>query len=110
MHQVRLAGGAGLTFMMLQGVVVGFLDDGQVVLGTVVLNPLHELAEFCERKSGGRDLLAQARHAGLYPVGGVQGRKALKCSDWNILLKCSNWNILCMQWRTHQDICTTDHK
>ena len=65
MHQIRLARGAGLAFMMLEGVVVGFLDDGEIVLRTVFLNPLHQLAELGERESGGRDLLAQARHVGL---------------------------------------------
>ena len=65
MNQVRLARGAGLAFMNLQGVVVGFLDEGQIVLRTVFLHPLHQLAELGEREGGGRDLLAQARHVGL---------------------------------------------
>ena len=68
MHQVRLTRGAGLAFVVFQGVVVGLLDDGQVVLRTVFLDPLHQLAELGERESGGRDLLAQARHVGLYPA------------------------------------------
>ncbi len=65
MHQIRLARGAALAFVVFQGIVVGFLDNGQIVLRTGFLNPLHQLAELGERKSGGRDLLAQARHVGL---------------------------------------------
>src|SRR5205807_4463795 len=114
MHQVRLARGAGLAFVVFQGIVVGFLDNGQIVLRTGFLNPLHQLAELGERKSGGRDLLAQARHVGLYPAersGSERGRagtastigferkagtKWAMCSNRNILLLCSNWNILCI--------------
>ena len=68
MNQVRLAGGAGLAFVMLQGVVVGFLDDGEIVLRTVLLHPLHQVAELGQREGSGSDLLAQARHVGLYPA------------------------------------------
>jgi len=32
MHQVRLARGAGLALMVFQRVIVGFLDNGQIVL------------------------------------------------------------------------------
>src|SRR5580658_3410755 len=84
MHEVRLARGASLAFMMFQGIVVGFLDNGQIVLRTVLLNPLHQLAELGERESGGRDLLAQARHVGLYPAerakseGGQPGRRSIR--------------------------------
>ena len=62
MDEIRLARGAGLAVVMLQGVVVGFVDDVEIVLGTVFLNPLHQLAELGDREDGGRDLLAQVRH------------------------------------------------
>ena len=65
MDQVGLARGAGLAFMMLQGVVVGLLDDREIVLRTVLLHPLHQVAELRQRESRGRDLLAQGRHDGL---------------------------------------------
>ena len=65
MNQVRLAGGAGLAFVMLQGIVVGFLDDGEIVLRTVLLHPLHQVAKLGEREGSGSDLLAQARHVRL---------------------------------------------
>jgi hypothetical protein len=75
MDQVRFAGGASLTFVVFQGVVVGFLDDGEIVLGTVLLHPVHQVAELGEREGSGSDLLAQARHDGLYPRGkGAPGR------------------------------------
>ena len=65
MYQIGLAGGTGLAFMVFQGVVVSLLNNGQIVLGPVFLDALHQLAELSERESGGRDLLAQARHVGL---------------------------------------------
>ena len=110
-NQVRLTRGAGLAFVMLQGVVVGFLNDGEIVLRTIFLDPLHQLAELGEGESGGRDLLAQARHVGLYPAeraeseGGPAGcwidytfpeNAGSQCAEgfsWNESLECSNWNI-----------------
>ena len=65
MNEVGLAGGAALAFVMLQGKIVGFLDDGEIVVRTVFLHPLHQIAEFGQRKRSGSDLLAQRRHAGL---------------------------------------------
>ena len=65
MYQVGLTGGSGLAFVMLEGVIVGFLDNGEIVLRTVLLHPLHQIAELGQREGSGSDLLAQARHAGL---------------------------------------------
>ena len=65
MNQVGLAGGPSLAFVMLEGVVVGFLDDGEIVLRTVLLHPLHQIAKLGQRERRGRNLLAQARHDGL---------------------------------------------
>ena len=65
MDQVRLAGSAALALMMFQGVVVGLLDDGEIVLRTVLLHPLHQVAELGQREGSGSDLLAQARHVRL---------------------------------------------
>ncbi len=67
MNQVRLAGGASLAFMVFQGIVVGFLDDGEIVLRAVLLHPLHQVAKLGEREGSSSDLLAQARHVRLYP-------------------------------------------
>ena len=58
MHQVGLARGAGLAFMMLQRVIVGLLDDGEIVVRTVLLHPLHQVAELGQREGSGSDLLA----------------------------------------------------
>ena len=65
MDKVGLARSAGLAIMILQGIFVGFFYNRQIVVRTVFLNPLHQLTKLGERKSGGRDLLAQARHVGL---------------------------------------------
>jgi hypothetical protein len=62
MNEVRFARGAGLAFVMFQGVIVGFLDNGEVVLRAAFLKPPHQLAELGERESGGRYLLAETRH------------------------------------------------
>src|SRR5580658_8230854 len=60
-----LAESPALAFMMFQGVVVGLLDDGEIVLRAVLLHALHQVAKLGKRKGSGRDLLAQARHDGL---------------------------------------------
>ena len=65
MHQVRLTRGAGLAGMHLQGIVVGFLDDFQIVGRPVGLHPLHQVAKLRDREDVGCDLLAQRRHEGL---------------------------------------------
>ena len=83
MDQIRLAGGAGLAFMMLQGVVVGLLDDREIVLRTVFLHPLHQIAELGQRERSSSDLLAQRRHEGLYPANGpgsLLGKAARKAA------------------------------
>ena len=63
--EIRLARGAGLAIVMFQRVVVGFLDDGEIVLRAVGLHLLHKFPELRERESSGRDLLAETRHVGL---------------------------------------------
>ena len=65
MDQVRLAGGPGLAGMMVQGEVVGFPNQFQIVVGAVGRILLHQLAELGDREDVGRDLLAQRRHEGL---------------------------------------------
>ncbi len=65
MDQIGLAGSAALAFMMFQGIIVGLLNDRQIVLRTALLHPLHQIAELGQGEGGGRDLLAQARHARL---------------------------------------------
>jgi len=49
MHQIRLARGAALPFVVFQGIVVGFLDNGQIVLRTVSSIRFIKLAELGER-------------------------------------------------------------
>src|ERR1022692_4316803 len=68
--------------MMFQGVVVGLLDDGQIVLRTVLLHPLNQVAELGQREGSSSDLLAQARHEGLYPRGrGSAGQRTRRRDD-----------------------------
>ena len=57
-HQIRLAGSAGLSGVMFLGKFIRFLDDFEVVIGTIAAHPLHQLTEFCDGESGGRNLLA----------------------------------------------------
>jgi hypothetical protein len=45
MNKVGFTGGAGLAFVVLQRVVVSLLDDSEIVLGTVLLHPLHQVAK-----------------------------------------------------------------
>ena len=66
MHQVRLARLAGLTFVMFEGEFVGFLDEGQIVVGPVGADLAQKIAKACDRQNIGRDLLAQSRHVRLY--------------------------------------------
>ena len=65
MDEIRLTRRPALPFMNLQRVVVGFLDERQIILRTVLLHALHQLAELSERERGRLDLLAQSRHVGL---------------------------------------------
>ena len=62
MHQVGLARGAGLSGVVLLGEFVGLLDQVEVVVGTVLAQLPHQLAEAGHRQHVGRDLLAQRRH------------------------------------------------
>ncbi len=75
MDEIRLAGGSALAFMIFQGIIVGLLDDGEIVLRTVLLHPLHQIAELGQGKGGSRDLLAQGRHVGLYPAPGADSER-----------------------------------
>ena len=47
-----------LAFVMLERKIVGFLDDREIVMRTVFLHPLHQIAEFGQGKGSGSDLLA----------------------------------------------------
>src|SRR5262245_30826227 len=67
MDEVGFSRGSRLPIVMLERIVVGFLDNGQIVLRTALLHALHQVAELGERKGCRRDLLSQARHDGLYP-------------------------------------------
>ena len=62
MDEVRFAGGAGLSGVMLLGKFVGFLDDGEVVVGTVLAQLPHQLAEAGHGENVGLDLFPQRRH------------------------------------------------
>src|ERR1700686_3586441 len=85
MNQIRLAGGSTLTLMIFQGIIVGFLDDGEIVLRTVFFHPLHQIAELGQGKGGGRDLLAQARHIRLYPANDADFRWRANRTKWTQL-------------------------
>ena len=62
MHEVRFAGGAGLSGVMFLGKFVGFFYEIEIVIGTVLAQLLHQLAEAGHREHVGRDLLTQRRH------------------------------------------------
>ncbi len=62
MHEIGLAGGAVLSGVMLLGKFVGFLDEVEVVVGTVLAQLPHQLAEAGHREHVGRDLFTQRRH------------------------------------------------
>jgi hypothetical protein len=62
MHEVGLAGGAGLSGVVLLREFVGFLYEVEIVVGTVLAELFHELAEAGDGKYVGCDLLAQRRH------------------------------------------------
>ena len=62
MDQIRLAGSASLPIVVLEGELVGALDDVEVISRTVLANQVQQVTEFSRRKNVGRDLLAQCRH------------------------------------------------
>ncbi len=62
MHQVGLARGPGLSRVVLLGEFVGSLDQVEVVVGTVLAQLPHQLAEAGHREHVGRNLLTQRRH------------------------------------------------
>ena len=62
MHEVGFAGSAALSGVVLLGKFVGFLDQGEVVVGTVPAQLPHQLAEAGHREHVGRDLLTQRCH------------------------------------------------
>jgi len=62
MDEVRFAGGAGLSGVMLLGEFVGFFYEIEVVVGTVLAELFHQLAEAGYGEYVGCDLLAQRRH------------------------------------------------
>src|SRR4051794_22339159 len=63
--------------MVLEGVVVGLLDDRKIVMGTAFLHSLHQVAKLGQRKGRGCNLVAQARHDGLYPPRRRASQKAV---------------------------------
>ena len=62
MHEVGLAGGAVLSGVVFLGEFVGFLDEVEVVVGTVLAQLPHQLAEAGGREHVGRNLFTQRRH------------------------------------------------
>ena len=73
MDQVGLAGGAQLPGMVFLGELVGALDEVEIVVGTVLAQLPHQLAEAGNREHVGRDLFPQRRHDGFYPSTGGRG-------------------------------------
>ncbi len=64
MNQVGFARSPRLPGMMFLGELVGLLDQVEVVVGPVLAELLHQLAEAGHREHVGRDLLTQRRHEG----------------------------------------------
>jgi hypothetical protein len=62
MHEIRLTRGAGLSGVMLLGEFVGSFDEVEVVVGTVLAQLFHELAEAGHREHVGLNLFPQRRH------------------------------------------------
>ena len=62
MDEIGLAGGAVLSGVVLLGELVGFLDQIEIVVGTVLAQLPHQLAEAGDREHAGRDLFTQRRH------------------------------------------------
>ena len=54
MNEVRLAGGAGLALVMLQGELVRLLDQSKIVVGTVVANFTQQIAKLGNGENVGR--------------------------------------------------------
>jgi len=65
-NKVWLPAGAGLAFMMFQRIIVGFFNDGEIILGTILLHRFIRSRNFGARskKLWSANLLAQARHVG----------------------------------------------
>lgn len=62
MDEIGLAGGAELSCVVLLGEFVGFFYEVEIVVGTVLAELFHELAEAGYGEYVGCDLLAQRRH------------------------------------------------
>ena len=52
--------------MMLQGELVGLLDQSKIVVGAVGADLAQQIAELGNRENVGSDLLAESRHDRLY--------------------------------------------
>ena len=62
MDEVGLTRGSGLAGVVLLGEFVGSFDQVEVVVGTVLAELFHQLAEAGHREHVGRNLLTQRRH------------------------------------------------
>ena len=71
-HQVGLAGGAGLTLMMAQGEIVGLFDQSKIVGWTVGADFAQKIAKASDGQDVGGDRLADCRHVRLYEIVGMR--------------------------------------
>jgi len=62
MNEVRLTGGAFLSFMMLQGKIVSPLNEAEVIVRAILTHHPQQLAKSVRREDIGSGLLAQSRH------------------------------------------------
>jgi len=62
MYEVGLAGSAVLSSVVFLGEFVGSFNEVEIVVGTVLAQLFHQLAEAGDREHVGRDLFAQRRH------------------------------------------------
>ena len=75
MDQIGLAGRAMLAGVVLLRKLIGALDEIEIVVGTVLAQLPHQLAESRYREHAGRDLVPQRRHDGFYRRAGLFHRR-----------------------------------
>src|SRR5262249_8722714 len=62
MNEVRLAGGALLSFMMLGRKIVSPLNEAEVIVRAILAHHPQQLTKSVRREEIGSELLAQSRH------------------------------------------------
>ncbi len=62
MHEIGLAGGAGLSGMVFLGKFVCLFYEFEIVVRAILAQLSHQLAKASDREHVGRELLAQRAH------------------------------------------------